>query len=460
MRLASTASLAVAGLSLSFAAHAQSGQTIEGTFTNANSAPDWSLSGSRMGSIAMTPSVDGSGWLRLTPATAFALGRVQANAKIASGVPIHLEFDYLQWGGRFDGLSIYFADASVASAGRGGVEGGGLGYCGMTGAYLGIGFDDGGNFTATGCALKKGFSGGTPNWGMANVVGVRGPQASNYNYLGRFELKDSQAWCISNCTSRGQAINGLRHVVLDMTPRTPAGSGYKLSMTVNNREIFKDVDYPYAVPTELTMGLIAATGAYVANHEIRNVKLSVQGSVTAANCFNGVDPQTGRCRPTNNVLQNVDMPVYLASLATVLGPKELTDGDLAQAGWDGTATYSAKYPKLPKDECLMYSPELRQVAPVNQIVVVSRQDDWQHAVEPTPDTEFTKYGAGALEITYSVDGVNYDSPPGGMVSGNNKVLRVFDLPKSELITNLRVVVCEVPDMNTSPLTEILMREKK
>jgi hypothetical protein len=194
LRLASAAGMAVAGLSLSFAAHAQSGQTIEGVFTNANSAPAWTISGSIAGRSGV-PATDGSGWLRLTPAAALARGQIQTNARIPSQVPLRLEFDYLPWGtgpyGRpAEGLSIYFADASVASAGQGGELGGGLGYCGMTGAFLGVGIDFVGNFTRLNCgstasgALQGPAKTGTST-AQGNVIGVRGPQSSNYAYLGR-----------------------------------------------------------------------------------------------------------------------------------------------------------------------------------------------------------------------------------------------------------------------------------
>jgi len=469
-RIASATGLAIAGLALSLSVHAQSGgQSIEGIFTNVNSAPDWTISGSRYGS-AMNPSVDGSGWLRLAFPTDGVLGQVQANAKIASSVPIRLEFDYLQWGGRFDGMSIYFADASAAFAGQGGEPGGALGYCGMAGAYLGIALDEGGNFSRWHCAIGK-FSPegiastGTP--GHNNAAAVRGPRSNNYPYVTSVSLQDSHDIC-STCTDRNQVGQAsTRHVVLDMVPRVPASSGYVLNMTVNDREVLKNVDFPYAPPAELMMGLAATTGAAGAYHEIRNVKVNVQGRVTAVNCLNGVGPN-GRCLPVNNALKTWDIFANVGSFRGGKAPPQLVDGDLAQTGWDGTAPWTSVTPTLSPGVCMQVGPQMLPdwlpgggPGRANQIVIVSRQDDWMNAIDPAESTEFTRYGAVDFRVEYSTDrAASYKLAPGGDVKGNNKVMRVFDLPQTELITNVSVVICKTADNNSSPLTEILVWEKK
>jgi hypothetical protein len=472
-RVASVVGLAIASLSLSFAAHAQSASTIEGNFINDKSAPDWTISGSRYGSPRL-PTMDNSGWLRLAGGTDSVLGQVEANAKLASGVPIRVEFDYLIWGGGFDGLSLYFADANAASAGRNGEVGGGLGYCGMSGAYLGIGIDDGGSFAQQYCGIRR-FTTMGPQQGTAatgpgvrgNSVTVRGPQSDKYPFVASVGLDDGQDICVT-CTDRSQALKALRHVVLDMAPRTPAGSGYTLNMKVNNREILKDVAFPYAPPRELMMGLASTTGGYGANHEVRNLKLSVQGSVTAANCFRGIDPQTGRCLRVDNPLKNWNMYASIggySSFRESQPPLNLVDGDLAQAGWDGTAGWTAREPKLDPNsqKCLLVGPQAKtlQGSPANQIVIVSRQDDWQHAVDPTPDMEFTKYGAVDFRVQYSTDNTKSWKPAtNGYLRGNNKVMWVFDMPKTEMVTNVEVNICKTSDGNSSPLTEILVWEKK
>jgi hypothetical protein len=463
--LASAVGLAIAGLSLSFAAHAQSGtKTIDGIFTNAQSAPDWTISGSRYGSPRI-PTMDGSGWLLLASATDAVLGQVEANAKFASGAPIRVEFDYLIWGGTFDGLTLYFADANAASAGKNAEVGGGLGYCGMSGAFLGIGIDDGGNFAQQYCGLGR-FSTPGPLQGTAatgpgvrgNSVTVRGPEADKYPHVTSVLMNDAQDICVT-CTDRDQAMKALRHVEVNMVPRAPAGSGYTLNMKVNGREILQNVDYPYAPPKELLMGLASTTGSFGANHEIRNLKLSVEGEVKAANCLNGVGPD-GKCAPVRNAAEDWNFWAEVAGIGGRLAPKEVYDSNLAQAGWDGTADWSKQNPTMAAGECMRMGPvsNSHTGTPANQIVLVSRQDDWQHAVAPTLDTTFTKHGIVNFQVAYVLmDNQRVNLPP---VEGNDKVIRVFDLPKTEILQSVDVTICKTADNGTSPLTELLVWDKK
>jgi hypothetical protein len=472
-RVACAAGMMIASLSLSFAAQAQSASTIEGIFTNAENTPNWTISGTRYGSPWL-PSMDGSGWLHLAGGNSDILGQVEANAKLVSGVPIRVEFDYLIWGGNFDGLTLYFADASAASAGKGGEVGGGLGYCGMSGAYLGIGIDDGGNFAQTHCGIGRfglpGAQQGTAATGpgvRGNSVTVRGPQAEQYPYVTSASLNDQQDICVT-CTDRSQA-NAMRHVVLVMEPRTPASAGYTLSMTVNNREILKNVDFPHAPPKELLMGLASTTGAYGANHEIRNLKLSTQvGGVVVApnNCLDGVNPQTGRCRPVNNLMKDWSTIAYVGTYTGAFPPQWM-DGDLTQAGWDAVTPWALESPTLPAakvnqaEGCLQlvtHRLPLASPARANQIMVVSRQDDAVNPVDPTESTRFSKYGPVDVSAAYSSD----DEGHWTVIEAvhNDKVMRVFDLPKTELVTDVEVIICGTADSKTSPLTEILLWEKK
>jgi hypothetical protein len=474
VRAASIASLVLAGLSPRFAAHAQSAvPTIEGNFTNTGSVSQWTISGSRYGSPRL-PTMDNSGWLRLAGGTDSVLGQVEANAKLASGVPIRVEFDYLIWGGGFDGLSLYFADANAASAGRNGEVGGGLGYCGMSGAYLGIGIDDGGSFAQQYCGIRR-FTTMGPQQGTAatgpgvrgNSVTVRGPQSDKYPFVASVGLDDGQDICVT-CTDRSQALKALRHVVLDMAPRTPAGSGYTLNMKVNNREILKDVAFPYAPPRELMMGLASTTGAYGANHEIRNLKLSAEGVVVAVEtCLAGMG-RDGRCLPVDNPMKTWATVLTLGAYWGPI-PPELLDGDLAQAGWNGVTSWTQQAPKVPAvpavgRPCLQLDTHRLpggSAARANQIIVASRQDDGLNPVGPTQSTSFTKYGATEIRVLYSTnDKASWQWVPDGVVTGNNKVMRVLNLSKTELVTDLSLRVCGTADGNSSPLTEFLLWEKK
>jgi hypothetical protein len=95
----------------------------------------------------------------------------------------------------------------------------------------------------------------------------------------------------------------------------------------------------------------------------------------------------------------------------------------------------------------------------NQIVIVSRQDDWANAVDPTESMTFTKYGVVDMVVRYTPLGGVSTIVPGGTVTGNNKVLRVFDLPTTGKVQSVSVVITKTADGNSSPLTEILLRKK-
>jgi hypothetical protein len=61
---------------------------------------------------------------------------------------------------------------------------------------------------------------------------------------------------------------------------------------------------------------------------------------------------------------------------------------------------------------------------IDEIVVVTQQDDYNNAVEPTQGTTFTKYGLTGFEVQYW-NGSGWATVPGGSVTGNDRVLRKF-----------------------------------
>jgi hypothetical protein len=141
---------------------------------------------------------------------------------------------------------------------------------------------------------------------------------------------------------------------------------------------------------------------------------------------------------------------------------ELFDGDLAQKGWDGTNPLPEVPATLQAGQCvetgLQWVDEEQAPPQANQIVVVSRQDDWLNAVQPSEDMVFTRHGAVDIEVLYSFDaGMNYHALPA--VSGNNKVMRAFDLPQDMGLTNVNVRICKTADGRSAPLTEIVLRKK-
>ena len=157
-----------------------------------------------------TPDAPGSGALRLTPASTSQKGAITSSYTFPSSQGLQATFTTYTWGGSgngggsnqgADGISFFLMDGSVGTTLPNGVPnigafGGSLGYScaqskgsGLTGAYLGLGMDEWGNFlnssdnTNTGIPVQLTSSAGNPNltfnsWGSGtyqpNRIGLRG----------------------------------------------------------------------------------------------------------------------------------------------------------------------------------------------------------------------------------------------------------------------------------------------
>ena len=144
---------------------------------------------------------NGSGWLRLTNASGNQKGFMYVAQPFSTGLGVIADFEYLTWRNTADttylgadGFSVYLFNGAVTDANfRLGGYGGSLGYAtynnpvtaGLTGGYVGIGFDEFGNYSVA----SEGRNGGTAAV-IPNAVVLRGPTAAtNSNpYLTRTEL--------------------------------------------------------------------------------------------------------------------------------------------------------------------------------------------------------------------------------------------------------------------------------
>ena len=151
-----------------------------------------------LASCSTANDAQGSGTLRLTPATATQKGAVFASASVPTSQGLDVQFTSYQYGGNgADGLGFALAAVDptnpVAPA-LIGVSGGGLGYTakgaasGLTDGYLGIGFDAYGNYSnnayeGTGCTDPSYIAtpSTTPNRVIGQVV-VRGPGNGTVGY--------------------------------------------------------------------------------------------------------------------------------------------------------------------------------------------------------------------------------------------------------------------------------------
>ena len=243
-----------------------------------------------------------AGALRLTDAVNEQNGYIYIDIPFSSTYGIKAEFEYFSYGGNgADGIVAFLFDADTPVFNTGGF-GGSLGYAqrgsqiGLSRAYLGIGFDEYGNFGTTQEGKNGGFAGIGESL-VPNSIVIRGPGNGllGYNFIvgrktmetGNDGLRASDQFPISSGgpgTNRVTDPNlpGYRKVFLDLQP-DPFGDGYFLTVRMlvsteaNNPRMVTIFDRPYnfPAPKNLKIGFTASTGGLNNIHEIRNLIVEV-----------------------------------------------------------------------------------------------------------------------------------------------------------------------------------------
>lgn len=264
------------------AAVAQSATLVSQTFaTN----PTWNNGGGWYRGGNTNPAVNG-GWLRLTGTTNDSFGYVFYNTAFSVNQGFVIDFEFLSWGGSgADGLTLFLYDGSVSNRNfRIGDAGGSLGYAngcnntaGMHNAYLGIAFDEFGNFANPGDRCKSGGPGAVANAVTLRGAGDyrRGNVGNNYAYLTHGTAPTSIDCPAPLCTSRPSANSGeWRHARITMLQTGASWSVY-VDVQFGAGQPFTRVVPPYTLPSPpystLKLGFAASTGGSTNNHEIRNV---------------------------------------------------------------------------------------------------------------------------------------------------------------------------------------------
>ncbi|WP_111671927.1 PKD domain-containing protein [Algoriphagus litoralis] len=245
------------------------------------------------------------GVLRLTSNQLNQRGHIYVDVPFPSSYGLKVEFEYFSYGGvgQFlaDGLSLFLFDADTQVFNAGGF-GGSLGYAqrsgepGLSNAYLGIGFDEFGNFGNRSEGKNGGFAGvqdelvpdaivirgpGNGNIGYPFVVGRRTMTTGNDGLTpgGQFPISSGGAGT-SRVTDPMQV--GYRRVNLELQP-DPDGVGFFLTLTMivttepglpRQLTIF-DRPYDFPAPKNLKIGFAASTGGFSNFHEIRNLIVEV-----------------------------------------------------------------------------------------------------------------------------------------------------------------------------------------
>lgn len=194
----------------------------------------------------------------------------------AAGNRLTVEFDHYAYGGNgADGISLVLSDATQVPFP--GSFGGSLGYAqrdngnqGFRGGWLGVGFDEYGNYSLANEGRVGGFTGSL----RPNTIGVRGAASSNYKWLaGTATLSP----ILQNGASFGR---GDRYrVTLDST--SVSGGLFKLERrvsgqasysTIINNQNLASLNQP-AAPANLLLSFTGSTGSNTNFHELTNVQV-------------------------------------------------------------------------------------------------------------------------------------------------------------------------------------------
>ncbi|OYZ58883.1 MAG: hypothetical protein B7Y19_01680, partial [Sphingobacteriales bacterium 24-40-4] len=263
----------------------------------------------------------GAGYLRLTSQLADQAGYARSTRKFPSRYGVTVNFEYYTWNSgsptyTADGLSFFLFDATASGAFQIGGFGGSLGYAqrssptqvsGLSKGFLGIGFDEFGNFVTE----TEGRQGGNGTDLLLNQsnVGLRGDGdgdalvATNYEYLthtrttdggvdgGSFQIHGDVNGRDNGIAGLTPLLAGYRKAKIEIIPvdlannpdTISAPTRYKVNVWITTGDPGGAVehrvinDYIYipssAVPDSLSYGFAASTGGFQNYHEVRGLDI-------------------------------------------------------------------------------------------------------------------------------------------------------------------------------------------
>ncbi|WP_337880315.1 DUF6701 domain-containing protein [Rheinheimera sp.] len=194
---------------------------------------------------------------------------------------LEIQFDHYAYGGNgADGIGLVLSDATVTPVP--GSYGGSLGYAqrtnvnpsqsGFAGGWLGIGFDEFGNFSQQ----SEGRSGGN-SYATANAIGVRAAASTNYGWIGGTGSLSPGLWVSGSSLGRGDRYR----ITLDSRGTNPQTVSFKLERRQAGSSSFStlltssnllSLGQP-APPQDLLLSYTGSTGDNTNIHEITNVQV-------------------------------------------------------------------------------------------------------------------------------------------------------------------------------------------
>ncbi|WP_053043526.1 lectin-like domain-containing protein [Thermus filiformis] len=257
-----------------------------------STAPGWVIGGNAY-LTSGNGDPTGQGWLRLTRNTNNQKGYAYYNTAFPSTLGVRIEFDFLAWGGSggnrgADGISVFLFDGATTTFTIGDF-GGALGYCqgyggspgGLSNAYVGIAFDEWGNFSNPADRCPNGGPGQRPD-----SVAIRGPGNGSTGYayltgtgnrLGGTPLSGTSIDYETAASIRPSPSAYYRRARVDLVP---VGGTYQITvyLATSPSGPFTQILGPYTMPSPppptLKIGFAGSTGGATNYHEIRNLSVN------------------------------------------------------------------------------------------------------------------------------------------------------------------------------------------
>ncbi|ADY51608.1 hypothetical protein Pedsa_1037 [Pseudopedobacter saltans DSM 12145] len=259
------------------------------------------------------PDANGDGYLRLTNNLTYQKGYIyNETIRIPSTNGLRIEFEYYTYSppGTLaprgaDGICFFLFDASVLPNFKIGGFGGSLGYAqykkddlltgpvhaaGVTGGYIGVGFDEYGYFARDEEGRQPQVGAGKQPSPQKGAVGIRGKGngdalvPGNYPLL-TFKRTDELSTPFSLVGGNGNSRQpnpsniGYRKAVIILEPSTNGGYFISVDILLGGetipRKVIDRFHYKELAPEILGYGISSSTGNNVNIHEIRNLKISL-----------------------------------------------------------------------------------------------------------------------------------------------------------------------------------------
>jgi FtsP/CotA-like multicopper oxidase with cupredoxin domain len=236
----------------------------------------------------------GQGALQLTPPTANAVGMVVDETPLSTAGGVAVTFTDDSFNGSSpgaDGMALFFTDASAAMPTAAGGIGGSLGYAnvgasGIANAYVGIGFDEYGNFSDPGV----GGPGGPGR--TSESIAVRGAASSGYQYIGGYTNSSGAAASLPFSFDQPTQTTRPANAPTISVVLTPGG---QLTASIDRHDGNGYVQYysqsivgvnkQPAGPANVYVGFSAANGGDYNRHQISGVAVSGVASSLQASPF-------------------------------------------------------------------------------------------------------------------------------------------------------------------------------